>query len=103
MRIVFLLFMIMSFAANSYAQKTLSQQLWDQVQACYSNFEDMDEDGKPDFTAVDDSRNGYLQISGDWPTCGCGCTSTVAAFKNHSGKYTFLNVPRSPTVRVSQA
>jgi hypothetical protein len=95
MRTVFLYFLIVSFAANSYSQKTLSEQLWDQVQDCYNKFEDMDDDGKPDYDAVDDSRNGYLKISGSWPACGCGCATTVAAFKNLQREYTFLKKEES--------
>ncbi|GAB5554542.1 MAG: hypothetical protein Sapg2KO_41330 [Saprospiraceae bacterium] len=53
-------------------------------------FEDMDDDGVLDFDQIDDARNGYLQISGSWPTCGCSCSSTVGAYKNSKGDYTFL-------------
>ena len=90
MKRALILFFLIFTTVLTFGQKTLSEQLWEQVQDCYANFEDMDDDGKLDYDAVDDSRNGYLKISGDWPTCGCGCTSTVAAFKDHSGKYAFL-------------
>lgn len=91
-----LFFLIAIFLSTAgFAQKTLSQQLWDQVQDCYNHFEDMDDDGKPDYDGIDDSRNGYLKISGSWPTCGCGCATTVAAFKDNAGKYTFLKKSES--------
>ncbi len=53
-------------------------------------FEDMDEDGFTDFNKIDDSQNGYLMISGGWPTCGCSCSSAVSAYKNQEGKYIIL-------------
>lgn len=72
------------------AKKTLKEKLWERVKPCFSMFEDMDDDGTLDFDQIDDARNGYLQISGEWPTCGCSCSSTVGAFKNSRGEYTFL-------------
>ncbi|SHJ98109.1 hypothetical protein SAMN04488028_102365 [Reichenbachiella agariperforans] len=72
------------------SQKTLSEILWSRVNSCYSMFEDMDDDGIPDFNKIDDSKNGYLKISGSWPTCGCSCSSEVGAFKNSSGSYIIL-------------
>ena len=71
-------------------QETLSGILWGRVNNCYSMFEDMDDDGVLDFNKIDDSQNGYLKISGSWPTCGCSCNSTVGAYKNSEGKYVIL-------------
>jgi len=75
-----------------YGQTTssLSKMLWSRVENCHSMFEDMNDDGKPDFEKIDDSKNGYLKISGGWPTCGCSCSSTVGAFKNQKGEYVLL-------------
>lgn len=71
--------------------QNLSQQLWQRSQNCHSMFEDMDDDGHVDYDEiVDDSKNGYLYISGTWPACGCGCSSTVAAYKSTKGDYTFI-------------
>ncbi|MBN1638701.1 MAG: hypothetical protein JW866_07030, partial [Ignavibacteriales bacterium] len=71
--------------------KNLSEQMWERVQPCYSMFEDYDEDGKIDYDElIDDSKNGYLKISGSYPTCGCSCTHTVGAYKGNDGKYTFV-------------
>ncbi len=71
-------------------QKTLRDLLWASVNPCYSMFEDVNEDGTPDFDKIDDSKNGYLKISGSWPTCGCTCSSTAAGYQNNDGSYTIL-------------
>lgn len=71
-------------------QKILNEILWSRVNSCYSMFEDMDNDGIPDFNKIDDAKNGYLKISGSWPTCGCSCSSEVKAYKNSSGDYVIL-------------
>lgn len=71
-------------------QKSLKDILWEKVNSCYSRFDDMDDDGVLDFDKIDDARNGYLQISGSYPTCGCSCSATVGAYKNSKGAYTFL-------------
>lgn len=76
--------------AFTQSKKSLKEILWEKVNPCYSMFEDMDDDGALDFDKIDDARNGYLQISGTWPTCGCSCSSTVGAYKNAQGAYTFL-------------
>lgn len=68
----------------------LSDILWDSVKPCHSRFEDINDDGIPDFNKVDDSKNGYLKVSGSWPTCGCSCSATVGAFKSETGGYTIL-------------
>ncbi len=83
---------ILLFTSVLAAQNTsLKQMLWDRVNPCYSMFEDMDEDGKPDYDElIDDSQNGYLKVSGSYPTCGCACSSTVGAYKDIKGVYTFL-------------
>src|SRR5690606_3926283 len=67
--------------------KTLSKQLWEYVSDCYDAF---DEDTPPD-TIVDDTKNGYLHVEGEAPTCGCPCSSTVAAYKKHDQTYVFLS------------
>jgi hypothetical protein len=75
---------------NSQTAKPLSEILWNRVNKCYSMFEDMDDDGIPDFYKIDDSKNGYLKIWGGWPTCGCSCTSIIGAYKNSSGEFDIL-------------
>lgn len=93
MKLPFILFMCVFYSAGLKSQipETLSDQLWERVAYCYSMFEDMDDDGRVDYDEIiDDSRNGYLMISGSWPTCGCNCTHSVGAFKDSRGEYTFL-------------
>jgi hypothetical protein len=71
--------------------ETLSEKLWKQVQRCYSMFEDIDDDGKVDYDEIiDDSKNGYLKVSGSWPTCGCNCENTIGAYKTSSNDYIFV-------------
>jgi len=52
--------------------------------------EDVDDVGTAYSDIIDDYANGYLMISGSWPTCGCGCSTTVAAYKDSWGNYTLL-------------
>jgi hypothetical protein len=51
-------------------RETGSALLWKFVDPCYSLLEDMDGDGKVDGDIVDDTKNGYLSVSGSYPTCG---------------------------------
>ncbi|MEO0469138.1 MAG: hypothetical protein AAF206_05920 [Bacteroidota bacterium] len=88
-RICFIL--LTFFFLNHLSAQSLSEQLWQKVENCWSHFEDMDEDGKVDYDElIDDARNGYLKVAGEWPTCGCGCENVVGAFKDMSGQYTLL-------------
>ncbi len=74
-----------------FGQNKLSTQLWNKVKECHAMLEDMDGDGKVDYdTLIDDTKNGYLKIAGSWPTCGCSCENTVAAFKKADLSYVFL-------------
>lgn len=88
-----LLIIILSVFLNVNGQdnQTLSEKLWEQVQSCYSMFEDMDGDGQVDYDEIiDDSRNGYLKVAGSWPTCGCRCENTVGAYRINTGGYVFI-------------
>ncbi len=87
--VLFILFLL-PIICYTQTKNSLSKILWDRVNRCYSLFVDEDGDGKPEFNKIDDSKNGYLQISGSWPTCGCSCTSTVGAYKNNIGEYVLL-------------
>lgn|GEM_PF-5787171 len=40
---------------------------------------------------VKDIANGYLHIEGSYPTCGCRCAATAAAFQTASGDYRILS------------
>ncbi len=91
MKNIFLIILtIIPLGGFGQSPKSLSEILWNRVNECYSMFEDMDDDGVPDFNKIDDSKNGYLKISGSWPTCGCSCSSTVGAYKNNDGTYIIL-------------
>ncbi len=83
------LFVAFGLSLNLGAQ-TLGETLWLKTKNCHQYFEDMDDDGEPDFDKVDDAKNGYLHVSGEWPTCGCGCDATIAAFKDAKGQYTYI-------------
>lgn len=72
---------------NSNAQN-LEQKMMDQLGPCA---ETLWEEGEDYYTLKDAyAKNGYLSISGGWPTCGCGCNATVAAFRDAQKNYTFL-------------
>lgn len=91
MRKQFLTVLFTSISMLSWGQSktALSSLLWSRVESCYSYFEE-DDEGLTDFEIIDDSKNGYLKIWGQFPTCGCFCSSTVGAYKNSTGDYTFL-------------
>jgi hypothetical protein len=94
---IFLTLLTVSLALTVQAQAppSLSDRLWERVQGCHASLEDVDEDGKIDYDElVDDSRNGYLKISGAWPTCGCNCVDVVGAYRDGNGNYTFLEQER---------
>jgi len=84
------LFIFFSLFVSGQSNPELSEQLWNRVQKCYSQFADMDGDGELDYSEIDDSPNGYLRVFGDWPTCGCSCNSIVRAYKAANGEYTLL-------------
>ncbi len=66
----------------------LQKELWKQVWVCNHKFEEMDAQAMKN--VVDDSKNGYLKVSGEYPTCGCECDVTIAAYKDQYGFYTLL-------------
>lgn len=47
-------------------------------------------DGRMDI--IDDVANGYVQVSAEWPPCGCNCKVTAAAFKSSDGSYTIMHM-----------
>ncbi len=67
---------------------SLKKALWHEAQNCNTNFEDTD--AKENRHLIDDSKNGYLKVWGDFPPCGCNCNVTVGAYKDQYGFYTFL-------------
>jgi hypothetical protein len=68
----------------------LSETLWNRVGECKANFENFEEDELVDYKVIDDAQNGYLKISGTYPSCGCYCSSVVAAYRNNQGNYILL-------------
>lgn len=90
-KVLVILIFPLTIALHSQSGSTLSEQLWNMVESCYSMFEDIDDDGKVDYNElIDDSGNGYLKISGSWPACGCNCINTAGAYKTSSGNYIFI-------------
>jgi len=68
--------------------QSLEQKMLKQLGPCW---ETLQEEGEEYYTLEDKQvKNGYLSISGGWPTCGCGCEATLAAFKDAQKAYTFV-------------
>ncbi|MBK8011256.1 MAG: hypothetical protein IPK13_07885 [Deltaproteobacteria bacterium] len=44
----------------------------------------------PDHKLVEEPKNGYLHVEGSYPTCGCGCSVTVGAYRRTSGAHVML-------------
>jgi hypothetical protein len=89
----FILSMLLIIASNTswLSAQSLQKQLWTQVKSCYDNFEDIDDDGKIDAEVINDPVNGYLQVEGSWPACGCGCKNTTAAYRKSDSSYVLLS------------
>lgn len=88
--ITYISIFLLTIVVKAQNSADLDKLLWERAQNCYSLFEDENEDGIPEYQKIDDASNGYLKISGDWPTCGCSCSSTIGAYKDDGGKYTLL-------------
>ena len=84
------------FVLNVQAQ-TMTEQLWKAVNKCNQEIKssfDEDEINDPNdvYERLDvQPKNGYLSVAGSWPTCGCGCDATAAAYRDSEGKYTVLS------------
>ncbi|MBW8243499.1 hypothetical protein K1F50_11855 [Muricauda oceani] len=87
--ILLLLLFVLPHIVVCQNKTNLEKQLWQRVQNCYSLFEP-NEDGILEYNKIDDSKNGYLRVWGSFPTCGCTCSSTIGAYKDTNGIYTFL-------------
>ncbi|MCP4443063.1 MAG: hypothetical protein GY810_29505 [Aureispira sp.] len=74
--------------------QVMSKMLWKSVDQCYQEAKQgaIDAEAPEEVANVAqyDAKNGYLTVSGSWPTCGCGCEATAAAFKDSKGKYTIM-------------
>lgn len=88
--IYILAFSLISSSAICQKTSSLKKQMWEYIDLCHSAIlAGEDTDLKPEI--IDDCSNGYLEVSGVWPTCGCGCKSIVGAYKKTDGSYFFLN------------
>ncbi|MCB9230691.1 MAG: hypothetical protein H6581_03470 [Bacteroidia bacterium] len=88
------IFIFLTFTGINSRAQTLSQRLWKMIEPCKNEVEseeEFDAQGKSDYGHfIDDAKNGYVHVEGGWPTCGCECSSTAAAFKNAKGEYALL-------------
>ncbi len=75
-------------AAGPAAASPLAARLLAATEACRAMFEE-DSDLRPE--EIKDVRNGYVRIAGSYPTCGCECAATAAAFKTAAGAYHVLS------------
>lgn len=78
----------LSVCAPLYAE-SMEAMLWKQVDSCYSQLKD-EEAESSDAEIVEDTRNGYLSVSGSYPACGCACSNTAAAYKKANGDYLYF-------------
>lgn len=82
------IFLLASLVIQHSDAQNLEQKMMQQLGPCA---ETLWEEGEDYYTLKDAyAQNGYLSISGGWPTCGCGCEATVAAFRDAQKNYTFL-------------
>ncbi len=81
-----------SHIVHTQTTKSLSKQLWENAQSCYSELTNALDEGEKIMNGeiIDDSKNGYLKVSGSAPPCGCTCSSTVGAYRQSNGTYTLL-------------
>ncbi|MCB9654409.1 MAG: hypothetical protein H6729_09810 [Deltaproteobacteria bacterium] len=70
------------------APRPLTERLLSATTSCRAQFGD-DVDEKP--TEIRDFRHGYVHVAGSYPTCGCSCAATAAAFKRSNGTYRVLS------------
>lgn len=87
---VLLIATIYSGLAAGQNKTTLKSQMWQYIDDCHSTIVSSAMDSGLEPEVIDDSSNGYLKVSGSWPTCGCGCESTVGAYKTANNNYVFL-------------
>ncbi|WP_299673459.1 hypothetical protein [uncultured Tenacibaculum sp.] len=96
---IFILTLSLAFSQN------LKQQLWNFANPCnkaiidgYEESFDKKHKNLKDYckTCIDDSRNGYLFIEGEWPTCGCSCLNEIGAYRKTNGNYTLLKYESWP-------
>lgn len=91
-----LFFGLTSIASAQSMKEGLSHIVSECYQAWKAETEggEKDENGKPieEYGKIEyDLPNGYVETSGGWPTCGCGCEAKAAAFKQSNGKYLYVS------------
>lgn len=91
-KIVFSICCVILFSNAILAQENneLKKLLWENVESCFSNFNDLDEKDKNNLEIIEDTKNRYLEVCGTYPTCGCYCSAKVAAYKDDKNNYTLL-------------
>ncbi|WP_103867376.1 hypothetical protein [Aquimarina sp. I32.4] len=89
----YLSILVIIIVQSIYAQ-SLKNILWNSVNPCYSELTyDLEENEQIiNGEVIDDSKNGYLKVSGTFSTCGCNCTSTAGAYKQKNATYTVLTI-----------
>ncbi len=93
--ISFILFSGLGMCTIASAQ-TMKENLFNMVSRCHDEWKsegtNVDKNGKEfEYGSIKyDLPNGYVETSGVWPTCGCGCKAKAAAFKDDNGQYTYL-------------
>lgn len=93
--LISLAFIFLINISYSQTKKILRDLLWESIDPCYSeitvDYEKTVEEIKDEGAEIiDDSRNGYLEVSGTFPTCGCPCKSVSGAYRQIDGNYTIF-------------
>lgn len=89
---VFIFNSVITFSQNKISLKHL---LLENINPCYSNLLEAYDDEKDvnifdGKNNIDDSVNGYISVSGEYPTCGCYCSNIAGGYKQSDGDYTIL-------------
>lgn len=87
--IIAILFLALPIAAQE-VKSPLEKLLWESVSPCYENFYEDDESEHSDIEIINDAKNGFLHVSGTYPTCGCYCSATVGVYRDKNGDYVIL-------------
>lgn len=91
-KLVTLFFLCGASMVNAQTMKETLLELASECHNAWKGEEDVDENGnKIEYGSIMlDVPNGYVETSGGWPTCGCGCKVEAAAFKDINNQYTYL-------------
>ena len=75
--------LLISFFAHA---KTPKEQLLALTNQCLENFDESEE-----AKIINDFKNGYREVSGNFPTCGCFCKSAATYFVGKDRRKLFLS------------